>query len=65
MFQVTHGGLFSEDSVMLDDIRNLRRDRQPPEEGIMCELLWSDPHDMVCAVHPFSLPPSHPVVNPF
>jgi len=40
---VMHGGLFSNDDVTLDDIRKLERNRQPPEEGIMCELLWSDP----------------------
>ncbi|KAF2358771.1 PPP domain [Trinorchestia longiramus] len=40
---VMHGGLFSSDSVTLDDIRKTERNRQPPEEGIMCELLWSDP----------------------
>ncbi len=47
--QVTHGGLLSQADVTLDDIRSLRRDRQPPEEGVMCDLLWSDPQDMVCA----------------
>ncbi|KAG0414928.1 hypothetical protein HPB47_007908 [Ixodes persulcatus] len=41
--QVMHGGLFSDDNVTLDDIRKTDRNRQPPEEGIMCELLWSDP----------------------
>ncbi|KAK7598121.1 hypothetical protein V9T40_006356 [Parthenolecanium corni] len=40
---VMHGGLFSKDGVTLDDIRKIDRNRQPPEEGIMCELLWSDP----------------------
>ncbi|XP_022097959.1 serine/threonine-protein phosphatase 5-like [Acanthaster planci] len=40
---VMHGGLFSDDSVTLDDIRKVDRDRQPPETGIMCEILWSDP----------------------
>lgn len=40
-----HGGLFSDDNVMLDDIRNIERNRQPPEDGIMCELLWSDPQE--------------------
>ncbi|XP_046578968.1 serine/threonine-protein phosphatase 5-like [Haliotis rubra] len=40
---VMHGGLFSEDTVTLDDIRKVERNRQPPETGIMCELLWSDP----------------------
>ncbi|KAK9663912.1 hypothetical protein RND81_14G005800, partial [Saponaria officinalis] len=41
---VTHGGLFSEDGVKLSDIRGLDRFREPPDEGVMCELLWSDPH---------------------
>lgn len=40
---VMHGGLFSSDQVTLEDIRNTDRNRQPPDEGIMCELLWSDP----------------------
>lgn len=40
---VMHGGLFSSDTVTLDDIRKIERNCQPPEEGIMCELLWSDP----------------------
>jgi len=40
---VMHGGLFSNSEVTLDDIRSTDRNRQPPDEGIMCELLWSDP----------------------
>ncbi|XP_046658681.1 LOW QUALITY PROTEIN: serine/threonine-protein phosphatase 5-like [Homalodisca vitripennis] len=40
---VMHGGLFSKDGVTLDDLRKIDRNRQPPEEGLMCELLWSDP----------------------
>lgn len=40
---VMHGGIFSNDDVTLDDIRQTNRNRQPPDEGIMCELLWSDP----------------------
>ncbi|XP_003745423.1 serine/threonine-protein phosphatase 5 [Galendromus occidentalis] len=43
---VTHGGLFSEDDVTLEDIRNTDRFREPPENGIMCDLLWSDPMSM-------------------
>jgi len=43
---VMHGGLFSKDGVTLDDIRKTERNRQPPDEGIMCELLWSDPQPM-------------------
>ena len=38
-----HGGLFSQDNISLADIKATERDKQPPEEGIMCELLWSDP----------------------
>ncbi len=33
MFQVMHGGLFSEDGVTLDDIRKIERNRQPPDSG--------------------------------
>ncbi|KAJ9082219.1 Palmitoyl-protein thioesterase 1 [Entomophthora muscae] len=40
---VVHGGLFSKDDVTLDDIRKINRFCQPPNEGLMCELLWSDP----------------------
>ena len=39
---VLHGGLFN-DEVTLDDIRKVQRFRQPPESGIMCDALWSDP----------------------
>ena len=31
----------------MDDIRATERNRQPPDEGIMCELLWSDPQPML------------------
>ncbi|KAG9153906.1 hypothetical protein Leryth_006014 [Lithospermum erythrorhizon] len=40
---VVHGGLFSVDGVKLSDIYQIDRFREPPEEGLMCELLWSDP----------------------
>lgn len=40
---VMHGGLFTRDDVTLDEIRKIHRNRQPPEDGPMCELLWSDP----------------------
>nr|BAN20786.1 protein phosphatase-5 [Riptortus pedestris] len=42
---VMHGGLFAKDGVKLDDIRSIDRNRQPPEEGLMCDLLWSDPQN--------------------
>eukprot|EP00741_Cyanophora_paradoxa_P015522 tig00020902_g14983.t1 len=40
---VVHGGLFSKDGVKLDDLRAIDRFREPPEEGYMSEMLWSDP----------------------
>ena len=42
---VTHGGLFSKDNVTLKQIKDTNRRRETPDEGIMCELLWSDPQD--------------------
>lgn len=33
--QVAHGGLFSKDNVALDDIKNIDRNRQPPDEGMV------------------------------
>ncbi|KAJ3551988.1 hypothetical protein NM688_g4393 [Phlebia brevispora] len=44
---VVHGGLFSKDGVTLDDIRKIDRiGKQPGQEGIMCELLWTDPQEL-------------------
>lgn len=40
---VCHGGLPSEDGITLKDIRNLFRFIEPPEKGVMCDLLWADP----------------------
>lgn len=40
---VLHGGLFSRDGVTLEDIRRVNRFCEPGEQGIMSELLWSDP----------------------
>ena len=42
---VTHGGLFAKNGVLLDDIRKTIRTKEPGDEGIMCECLWSDPCD--------------------
>jgi len=44
---VTHGGLFSKDGITLDEIRAIKRiGRQPGTEGLMCELLWTDPQEL-------------------
>ena len=40
---VVHGGLFSRDNVSLGDIGAIDRDREPPEEGLMAEMMWADP----------------------
>ncbi|KAH2155983.1 Palmitoyl-protein thioesterase 1 [Aspergillus fumigatus] len=44
-YLVLHGGLFSDDKVTLDDIRKLNRhnQRQPGQQGLMMEMLWTDP----------------------
>eukprot|EP01138_Halocafeteria_seosinensis_P015381 gb/GECG01015698.1/.p1 GENE.gb/GECG01015698.1/~~gb/GECG01015698.1/.p1 ORF type:complete len:526 (+),score=77.20 gb/GECG01015698.1/:1-1578(+) len=40
---VVHGGLMSKDGTTLDEIRNIRRFMEPPETGLMSDLMWSDP----------------------
>lgn len=40
---VVHGGLFSTDGVKLDEIAKIDRVREPPESGLMADLMWSDP----------------------
>ncbi|KAM0679034.1 type 1 serine/threonine-protein phosphatase catalytic subunit glc7 [Binucleata daphniae] len=37
-----HGGI-SPDLLSLDQIRNLKRPTDIPEDGLLCDLLWSDP----------------------
>ncbi|CAN3365641.1 serine/threonine-protein phosphatase T [Diutina catenulata] len=48
-YLVMHGGLFSDDSITLADIKKHDRFRngqtQPAKEGIAMELLWTDPQD--------------------
>jgi serine/threonine-protein phosphatase 5 len=41
---VVHGGLFSRDGVTLKEIQAIDR-RQEPDEGLLAEMLWSDPQD--------------------
>lgn len=40
---VVHGGLATDDGVTLDDIQKVHRFREPPDSGLMSDLLWSDP----------------------
>lgn len=45
---VVHGGLFSKESVTLQDIRKIDRfNHQPGQEGsgLMLEMLWTDPQE--------------------
>lgn len=47
-YLVLHGGLFSDDKINLDDIRKLNRHarKQPGQEGLMMEMLWTDPQTL-------------------
>lgn len=40
---VTHGGIPTDPTVKLDDVRKVKRGMEPPEHGLMSDLLWSDP----------------------
>jgi serine/threonine-protein phosphatase 5 len=42
---VIHGGLFSKEGVTINELKNLDRGIDVPTEGLMTELLWSDPRD--------------------
>lgn len=43
-YMCMHGGL-SPNLQSIDQLNSLDRVRDPPEDGIMCDLLWSDPDD--------------------
>ena len=53
---VMHGGLFSDDDVTLKQLVEIDRVHQPPESGLMCEILWSDPQFSNGALLPLSPP---------
>ena len=42
---MTHGGLFTKDGVTIEDIKKTPRVKEPADEGIMVDCLWSDPCD--------------------
>ena len=42
---VLHGGLFSKEGVTINELKKLDRGIDVPSEGLMTELLWSDPRD--------------------
>jgi serine/threonine-protein phosphatase 2B catalytic subunit len=41
-FLCIHGGL-SPELHTLDDLRSIDRFREPPNQGLMCDILWADP----------------------
>ena len=41
-----HGGLFSTDTVTLDDIRQVDRNKQPPDTGV-CSLSFPLPPSLL------------------
>lgn len=43
-FLCLHGGI-SPEMKTLDDIRDIDRFQEPPPYGIMCDIIWSDPHE--------------------
>uniref|UniRef100_A0A7S0CDE3 Serine/threonine-protein phosphatase n=1 Tax=Proboscia inermis TaxID=420281 RepID=A0A7S0CDE3_9STRA len=40
---VAHGGIPTDATVMLEDVNKIKRGCEPPESGLMSDLLWSDP----------------------
>ncbi|CAM9197577.1 unnamed protein product [Chrysoparadoxa australica] len=40
---IVHGGLPSADNVSLEQIAKVDRFREPPDSGLMSDLMWSDP----------------------
>ena len=45
---VVHGGLSTKDdgNFLLEEIENIDRGKEPPETGLMSDLLWSDPQHL-------------------
>lgn len=41
---IVHGGLFSKDGVTIETLQSIDR-RREPDDGLMAEMLWSDPQD--------------------
>ena len=41
-FLALHGGI-SPEMRTLDDIKKIDRFREPPRQGILCDIIWSDP----------------------
>jgi serine/threonine-protein phosphatase 2B catalytic subunit len=44
MFHGFFAGI-SPSLMMVDDINQVNRFEEPDESGLLCDLLWSDPHE--------------------
>lgn len=42
---VVHGGVPMDGNVTIDEIQAINRFIQIPDNGIMCDMLWADPHE--------------------
>ena len=40
---IVHGGLFTKDGVTLEDLKKIDRFKEPPDSGLMTDMLWADP----------------------
>lgn len=43
---VVHGGLYSDDNILIADLQKPNRFREIPDSGVICESLWADPQPM-------------------
>lgn len=43
-FLALHGGI-SPELKSIDDIKKIERNKEPPRQGLFCDLLWADPVD--------------------
>ena len=43
-FLALHGGI-SPELKTLEDLNEIKRQKEPPRSGLFCDILWSDPVD--------------------
>lgn len=42
---IVHGGLFSDSEITIQQLNAIDRFKEPSDNGVFCEILWSDPCD--------------------